>query len=296
MQLCQVRTDAGLSLGVRDGEEIVVVERAARQRRYGGPRTMAEFLEDPRTGAAALSRLVAETPGGDARLRLEEVRYGPPVSHPGKILCIGLNYREHALEDRDRGAVPEQPILFSKFPDNTLIGAGDPIRLSPLSAQVDYEAELAVVIGATARDIPEDHALSVVAGYMNFNDVSARDLQFSTSQWLWGKSQDTFAPCGPFLVTADEVPDPQDLEVRLLLNGQEMQHGWTRDMIFSVAYLIAYISRGITLRPGDIIATGTPSGVGHFRTPPVYLKPGDRVAVEITGLGRLENPVEPWSP
>jgi 2-keto-4-pentenoate hydratase/2-oxohepta-3-ene-1,7-dioic acid hydratase in catechol pathway len=185
---------------------------------------------------------------------------------------------------------PAVPTLFAKF-RNCLIGSGAPIRLPRASAKVDYEGELAVVIGRRCKGVDEDRALSVVAGYMPLNDVSARDLQLQTGQWTAGKAVDTFAPCGPALVSAEEVGDPQDLEVITRVNGVEMQRSGTDRMIFSVARTIAFISSVITLEVGDVIATGTPEGVGGLRTPPVFLAAGDEVEVEVPGVGLLRNPV-----
>ena len=204
-------------------------------------------------------------------------------------MCVGLNYHDHAEEGGQE--LPKAPLLFAKWP-NTLIGDGEPIVLPDESEQVDYEAELGVVIGTTAKHVSERDALEVVEGYICVNDVSARDLQFGDGQWTRGKSPDTFCPVGPRLVPRDEIEDPQALAIRCVLNGQTMQDSSTSQMIFSVAEIIAYVTRVITLEPGDLIATGTPAGVGVFRDPKVLLKEGDEVSVEIEGLGTLTNPVE----
>jgi 2-keto-4-pentenoate hydratase/2-oxohepta-3-ene-1,7-dioic acid hydratase in catechol pathway len=198
---------------------------------------------------------------------------------PEKIVCVGLNYRAHSAEQDV--APPERPLLFAKWP-NTLIGADEPIVLPAISTQVDYEAELGVVIGEGGT----------VWGYTCLNDVSARDLQFADGQWVRGKSLDTFCPLGPALVPAAAIVDPQALGIRALLNGEVMQEATTADMIFGVEEVIAFVQEAITLAPGDLIATGTPEGVGAFRTPPVYLAPGDEIAIEIDGIGRLANRVE----
>jgi 2,4-diketo-3-deoxy-L-fuconate hydrolase len=212
-----------------------------------------------------------------------------PIERPGKIVCVGLNYRDHAEE---QGApLPEAPLLFAKW-QNALIGPGDPIVIPPVVTKCDYEAELGVVIGATVRDVSAENALDAVAGYICVNDVSARDLQFADGQWTRGKSPDTFCPVGPRLVPRDDVPDPQALAIRAILNGQTMQESTTANMVFGVAELIAYITRTITLEPGDLIATGTPAGVGAFRKPPVFMRPGDEITIEIEGVGSLTNPVE----
>jgi len=206
---------------------------------------------------------------------------------PQKIVCVGLNYRDHAEEQGVE--LPERPLLFAKWP-NTLIAAGEAIRIPSISKNVDYEAELGVVIGRRASQVSVDDALDVVRGYVVANDVSGRDLQFSDGQWVRGKSLDTFLPVGE-LVPASEVPDPQSLPIRAILNGQTMQDSNTSNQIFGVAEVIAFVSQAITLEPGDLIITGTPAGVGAFRTPPVWLQPGDEITIEIDGLGRLTNPV-----
>jgi 2-keto-4-pentenoate hydratase/2-oxohepta-3-ene-1,7-dioic acid hydratase in catechol pathway len=213
-----------------------------------------------------------------------------PVPDPRKIICIGLNYRDHAVES---GApIPPEPILFSKYP-TALTGHRGDIVLPRVSQEVDYEAELVVVIGRGGRYIPRERAMGHVAGYAVGHDVSARDWQLNKpgKQWLAGKTFDTFAPVGPELVTPDEVPDPHTLGIRLRLNGQTMQDSSTGQLIFRVDELIAYVSQVVTLEPGDLIFTGTPPGVGMARKPPVWLKPGDIVEVEIDGLGTLRNTV-----
>jgi 2-keto-4-pentenoate hydratase/2-oxohepta-3-ene-1,7-dioic acid hydratase in catechol pathway len=211
---------------------------------------------------------------------------GPSVYHPEKILCVGLNYRQHAAESGSD--VPEVPVLFSKF-NNALNAHGAPIAVPAAASQYDYEVELAVVIGRTARNVPEDQALDYVLGYCNANDVSARDLQKRTSQWLLGKTLNGFCPIGPYLVTSDEVTDPQQLGVKSWLNGEPRQDSNTSDMVFTVAEIISYISQYLPLKPGDVILTGTPEGVILGMDPKVWMKPGDEVTIEVEGLGRLTN-------
>jgi 2-keto-4-pentenoate hydratase/2-oxohepta-3-ene-1,7-dioic acid hydratase in catechol pathway len=206
---------------------------------------------------------------------------------PQKVVCVGLNYRDHA--DEQGVALPERPLLFAKWP-NTLIGNGDAIRIPSISQNVDYEAELGVVIGRRAKGVSAGDALSFVEGYVVANDVSGRDLQFADGQWVRGKSLDTFLPVGD-LVPASEVPDPQALAIRAVLNGEVMQDSSTSNQIFGVAEVIAFVSQAITLEPGDLIITGTPAGVGAFRVPPVWLKPGDEITIEIEGVGSITNPV-----
>ena len=211
-----------------------------------------------------------------------------PIETPGKIVCIGLNYRDHA--DEQGTPLPERPLLFAKWP-NALVGPGEPIVVPPIVQKVDYEAELGVVIGARVRRVSVENALEAVRGYLCLNDVSARDLQFADGQWTRGKSPDTFCPVGPELVPAALVPDPQALRIRAVLNGETMQDSTTANMVFGVAELISFITQVITLEPGDLIATGTPAGVGAFREPPVFMQAGDEVTIEIEGLGALTNPV-----
>ena len=212
---------------------------------------------------------------------------GLPIGLPGKIVCVGLNYRDHAEESGME--LPERPLLFAKWP-SSLIGPGQPILIPEQATQVDYEAELGVVIGTRASRVSVKDALGHVEGYLCANEVSARDVQFADGQWTRGKSFDTFGPVGP-LVPAVEVPDPQALRIRCLVNGEVMQDSSTAQMVFTVAEVIAFISDGITLEPGDLILTGTPAGVGLGRTPPVYLAAGDEVTVEIESIGSLTNPV-----
>lgn len=211
-----------------------------------------------------------------------------PVPNPGKVICIGLNYRDHAIES---GAeIPSEPVVFNKFP-SAITGPESNVVLPAVCTQVDYEAELVVVIGRRGRNIAEKDARAFVAGYMNGNDVSARDWQKGRpgGQWLLGKTPDTFAPTGPWLVTADEIADPHALKIALRLNGETMQDSSTKEFIFNIDRLIAHVSQLFTLEPGDLIFTGTPPGVGMARNPPVFLKAGDVVEVEIEGLGVLRN-------
>jgi 2,4-didehydro-3-deoxy-L-rhamnonate hydrolase len=211
-----------------------------------------------------------------------------PFSRPGKVIAVGLNYRQHASEAAVD--VLPWPVTFAKFP-TCLTGPGEPIRIPPDLVSVDYEAELAVVIGKTAYQVSRDEALDYVAGYTCLNDVTDRDTQTREGQWSRSKSFDTFGPVGPRLVPASEIPDPQALAIRARLNGKLVQDAVTSQMIHGVADLIAFLSRGMTLEAGDLIATGTPSGVGAFREPPLYLKPGDEIEIEIEGVGVLSNPV-----
>ncbi|MFV0388076.1 MAG: fumarylacetoacetate hydrolase family protein [Pyrinomonadaceae bacterium] len=219
----------------------------------------------------------------------DAVRLCAPVPNPKKIICIGLNYRNHAIESGMK--IPESPIIFSKF-SSCAIGSGEPILIPKGSTQTDYEAELAFVIGKTAKNVSRDEAMDYVFGYTNFNDVSARDFQFADGQWHRGKSCDSFAPIGEYVASKDEIADPHNLRIRFKLNGETLQDSNTNELIFGIAELIEFLSRYITLEPGDVIATGTPPGVGFARKPAVYLKDGDVCEVEIEGLGTLRNPVK----
>ncbi len=221
-------------------------------------------------------------------------RPATPLANPGKVIAIGLNYMDHCREQNVRP--PERPMVFAKFP-TAVIGPGEEICWdTALTGQVDFEAELGVVIGRTARRVDEAQALEYVFGYTVINDVSARDLQFGDKQWVRGKSLDTFCPVGPLVVSADEIPDPQALGIRCRVNGVLMQNSSTAEMIFGVRTLVAFLSQAFTLQPGDLIATGTPDGVGVFRKPPVFLQDGDQVVCEIDGIGALENRARVWTP
>lgn len=285
MRLATILTPAGPRAAIHTGDHYV--DLYASDLRL--PQTLRGLLaagpEALKSAAAtAESRIAIKHPAANIRLLA-------PIPDPSKIVCIGLNYRDHAIEGSK--AIPTEPVVFAKFP-NALIGHEGVIKLPAVSQKVDYEAELVVVIGRQVRNIDAEHALSCVAGYTVGHDVSARDWQFrgEERQWTIGKTFDTFAPMGPHLVTADEVPDPQSLPVQLRLNGQVMQQSNTREFIFPVATLIAHLSKIMTLEPGDCIFTGTPPGVGAARKPPVWLKPGDEVEVEIAGLGVLRNTVQ----
>lgn len=234
------------------------------------------------------ARRLLETAPADAALPLSEVQLLAPIPRPPKIICIGLNYRDHAAETGKK--VEQVPTVFAKFP-TAVIGPGASIILPKSSRQPDYEAELAFVIGKGGRYIPASEWRSHVFGYTAFNDVSARDYQMATTQWIMGKTFDTFAPMGPWIVTADEIPDPHALDISLTLSGTVMQQSNTSNMIFRIPDLIEFLSSVFTLEPGDVVATGTPPGVGFARKPPVYLKPGDEVTVRIAGVGELTNPV-----
>ncbi len=231
-----------------------------------------------------IHQLVAQAPRRE--IREEEILFLPPMVSTQKIICLGLNYRDHALESKRDP--PKKPVIFAKFP-NALTGHKNPVPLPLTSQQVDYEGELAFYIGRPGKRIPQAQAYSYIAGYTIFNDVSARDFQFGDGQWTRGKSCDSFAPCGPYLVTTDEVPNPHKLNLTTLLNGEVMQNSNTGNLIFTIPEIIEFMSQEMTLLPGDLIATGTPAGVGVFREPPRFLRRGDVVRVRIEGLEELVN-------
>lgn len=257
------------------------------------PLTTVDILELDSVARRDL-QYAADEASAQHAIPLAQLTLAPPVPGPEKIICIGVNYGAHADEAaRLRGRatdLPVAPILFAKFA-TSLVGHEAHVVIPPSSDKVDWEAELAVVMGRTATRVAAADALDYVGGYTAFNDVSARDLQKQTSQWTAGKACDTFAPCGPWVVTADELPDPQDVRVQARLNGKTMQDARTDTMLFSVRRLIEFITSVITLRPGDIIATGTPAGVGAAMEPPVFMSPGDVIEVEIDGIGVLRNTV-----
>ena len=303
MKLAQFKTKNSdqQRLGILIGDAICDVIELARavQSAGGNPASwlveVNSSLDIIQRGSSAVEEintlldgsLSASRPAQTVAYALDSIDFLPAV-YPSKILAIGRNYAEHAAEG---GAdLPKAPLLFNKLP-NALSAHNAPIVLPTISAQVDYEAELAVIIGRRARRVSEAGALDYVFGYSLIDDVSARDLQFGDGQWTRGKSLDTFAPLGPFITTRDEIDDVQALKIEGVLNGEVMQSSNTSKMIFKVAYLVSYLSQGITLEPGDVIASGTPDGVGIFRKPPVLLKPGDVFEVKIEKLGVLRNPV-----
>lgn len=295
MKLITIEREGQFCLGVKENDGIIDIRSALE--RLPDPAVPANPMDAIAGGERALDSLRRYTErllrdsGREAGLLLREddLGYGPCVPHPGKIICVGLNYRQHAVETN--AAIPEYPILFNKF-GNALTGHRKEVVLpESVTSQVDYEAELAIVIGKRAKNVSKEQALGHVFGYCCANDLSARELQTRTSQWLLGKSCDGFGPLGPYLVTADEIPDPNALDIQCSVNGEVRQHSNTSDMIFRCDEIISYISRHMTLEPGDVILTGTPEGVmlGYPEHERVYLKPGDVVAVEIERLGRLVN-------
>ncbi|MFC4601434.1 fumarylacetoacetate hydrolase family protein [Cohnella hongkongensis] len=291
MKWLTMNKNGAYRLGVQLEEGVLDVEAALAARPAEGvPAEPLALLRSGASGLRALADYIADLrrSGLPKLLQENEVAWAACVPNPGKIICVGLNYRKHA--DESKLPYPAVPLLFSKF-GNAIAGQGADVRIPDGTAEVDYEVELGIVIGRTAASVDEASALDYVHGYCAVNDVSARDWQMRTSQWMLGKTADGFCPIGPYTVTADEVGDPQNLGLRTWVNGELRQNSSTKDMIFSCAEIVSYISRHMTLEPGDLILTGTPEGV-VFGLPPeqrVYLKPGDVVSVEIDKLGRLTN-------
>lgn len=284
MRLATIETWAGPRAALQVGDSFLDIH-ATEANLPGNVRQLLEGGPDVLRAVAQL----AQRPNA-VQYPAAGVKFHAPVCDPQKIVCIGLNYKDHAAESGS--PIPKDPVLFSKYP-TALIGNGQTIMLPKVSQEVDYEAELVIVVGKKGRHLTLNNALEHVAGYCVGHDVSARDWQLRKDgkQWMVGKTFDTFAPCGPVLVTRDEVPNAQNLSIQLRLNGQTMQNSSTAQMIFGVAELLTYLSQVFTLLPGDLIYTGTPPGVGVARKPPVFLKEGDVVEVEIEGLGVLRNPV-----
>jgi len=302
MKLTQFKDLGGQLLGVLIDRRVVSVSALGLASRRAGKFAadwivdLTDTLELARRGGEGFAEITALIEQYRSHAFEVEDRFAVPVDavtflppvYPSKIVAIGRNYVDHATEGGSEP--PTAPLIFNKLP-NSLSAHNAPIVLHKISTQIDYEGELAVVIGRRATRVSESEALDYVFGYSLINDVSARDLQFGDGQWVRGKSLDGFAPLGPFITTRDEIPDVQALNIEGRLNGEVMQSSNTSKMIFGVAYLVSYISQGITLEPGDVIATGTPDGVGIFRKPPVLLKAGDVYEVTIEGLGTLRNPV-----
>ena len=287
MKLLTFRAGGKTSPGVLDGDSVVDLAAAGLPVGADG-----DLLEIVKGGDAMLSRVRDAMKSGSAKRRKSsEVQLVAPIFSPSKIVAVGLNYIDHCKEANL--PVPGEPVLFAKFP-NSVAGPFDDLSWpGTFSKEVDYEVELGVVIGKRGVNIPEAEALDYVCGYTVVNDVSARDQQFANAkQWDRGKSFDTSCPYGPYIVTRDEIPDPQTLTVRTVLNGREMQISNTKNMVFGVAKLIAYISEGTTLMPGDLIPTGTPFGVGFSRKPPVYLKDGDECVCEVEKIGSIRNKIK----
>lgn len=286
MKLCTLEHN---HLGVeRNGQIANIYEALQAHPAAEVPATMDELINQPESLPALEAYMQTLEQTGPYMHAIESCTFGPAIPNPEKIICIGLNYRRHA--DETGSPYPETPILFSKF-NNTLTGHGSNIVVPPVTQALDYEVELAIVIGKTAKQVSEDEALDYVLGYCTANDLSARDLQMKTAQWLLGKTCDGFCPIGPFLVTKEDIADPQNLALETRVNGEIKQQSNTADMIFTCAEIISYVSRHFTLKPGDILLTGTPEGVilGLPEAERRYLQPGDTVSVHIEQLGTLTN-------
>ena len=284
MKILGFETNGGLHLGVVEGDQVIDLQAIDRSL----PNDLGEVLR--RGDLASLADIAKRAPAS-ARRPLEGLRYGLPVARPGKVICLGLNYLEHVKEGSQRDNIPKFPTIFMRG-NSSLVAHGQPILRPKVSETLDYEAELIFVIGKKARHLTMDNAYSCIAGYSCFNEGSVREFQRKTTQWDMGKNFDRTGGFGPWMVTADELPPgAKGLKIETRLNGKVMQSDNIDNMMFQVAETIAYVTQGITLEPGDIVFTGTPAGIGGARKPPEFLKPGDVVRVEITGLGVLENPV-----
>ncbi len=277
MRLVTFSTGGAPRAGLLSGDQILDLEPAG----FNGVRS---FLDGGAEAIAKAGKLLANPAAG---IPLTEAKLHAPIPDPEKFICIGLNYRDHAIESGME--IPDTPTVFTKY-RNAIIGPGEPIKIPPVSNEVDYEAGFAFVIGKTAKDVAAADWEDYVFGYTIVNDVSARDYQPATSQWTIGKTFDTFGPTGPAIVSKDEVADPHNLRISLKLNGQVLQDSSTDQLIFRIPDLVEYLTKVMTLVPGDIISTGTPPGVGFARKPPVFMKPGDEVIVKVEGLGELRNP------
>ncbi|MEC1715031.1 fumarylacetoacetate hydrolase family protein [Schinkia azotoformans] len=293
MKLLTYKEDGQLKLGIKTDLGVLNVEKAGNTYNQEVPKTIEEVINNSENGLSVLDSLAKtalEVENSSLFLEEESLTMGPAVPNPGKIICVGVNYKEHAEESNM--ALPEYPLLFSKF-NNTLSGHNQVVYLPNDSNENDYEAELVLVIGKEAKNVSKENALDYVFGYSNGNDLSSRDLQFRTVQWLLGKSPDGFCPVGPYVVTSDEVGDPHNLQIKSIVNGEVRQNSNTSFMIFKCDELVSYISNYMTLNPGDIILTGTPEGVAlgypEDERANYYLKDGDVVTVEIDKLGKLTN-------
>ncbi len=287
MRLVSFIDEAGDRLGVEHQPGRIW---ASRSLGAGLPGSMAELLAGGETALGALRSAAREAAAAGRPGEVDPSSVTAPVPRPGKIMAVGLNYRDHVAEQGGKVKVPERPMLFAKFP-TSVIGDGETVEWDPrLTGAVDLEAELGVVIGRTARRVSEAEALDHVLGYTCINDVTARDLQYGDKQYVRGKSLDTFCPMGPALVTRDEIPDAGALAVRSWRNDELMQDSNTSNLIFDVPFLVSFCSQAFTLEPGDVICTGTPSGVGYFREPPLLMGDGDVMTVEVERIGRLTNP------
>lgn len=280
MRLVTFETGGNARPGILSGESIVDLSAI-------GFSSLVEFIESGGDGRAQAEDFASRV-GNDGRHSLSDVKLLAPIPRPRKLICVGLNYRDHAAETGAQ--IPSVPTIFNKFA-TAVIGPGAEIVLPKASKSPDYEAEFAFVVGRGGRHIRAEDWAEHIFGYTIVNDVTARDYQRATSQWLMGKTFDTFAPMGPWIVTADEIRDPHDLDIQIAINGETLQDSNTRELIFKIPDLIAFLSSVFTLEPGDVVSTGTPAGVGFVRKPARFLHPGDDVVVKIPAIGELRNPV-----
>jgi 2-keto-4-pentenoate hydratase/2-oxohepta-3-ene-1,7-dioic acid hydratase in catechol pathway len=283
MKLLSYYVNDEIKLGIKTDDGIIDVQAVSEKTGLNPPKTVLEAINGGANAVDVLNQIIESS---NERINEEQIQYAPPITNPGKIICVGANYRKHAKESGLD--IPTEPIYFSKF-TNSLAGHGEKIELPNIVEQADYEVELVIVIGEKAKKVSAENALDYVFGYATGNDLSSRDLQFRSNQWLYGKALDGFAPLGPYVVTADEVSNPQNLDLKCWVNGELRQHSNTEDMIFSVSSLISDLSQIMTLLPGDVIYTGTPEGVILGMNPKKWLEPGDEIVCEIEGLGRLAN-------
>lgn len=297
MRLVSYDAGNGSRLGAIIADKVVDLPAGAAH--FSGadlPNDMLALIQDGQSALDAAEQVVSgvlrdlTSLGPDATYDLEDVRLLAPLSNPPKLVCLGLNYKEHAIESNEE--LPTEPLFFSKF-SSAIIGLGETIKRPRQSETLDFETELTFVIGRGGRHIPEEEAMDHVFGYTIMMDISLREYQYKWSQWLAGKTFDTFAPLGPAIVTADEIEDPHDLQIKFTINeDEEMQNSNTNDMLFKIPHIISFASSIFSLEPGDLFATGSPPGVGEGRTPPRWLRPGEQVTAEIEGIGKLTNPVE----
>jgi 2-keto-4-pentenoate hydratase/2-oxohepta-3-ene-1,7-dioic acid hydratase in catechol pathway len=280
MRFVTFETSGQARPGIVSGDSVIDLTSA-------GFSTLLDLIRHSPVGSSQIEKLLANPPKG-SKFDLKDVRLLAPIQRPNKLICVGLNYLDHAKETGQE--VPKVPTIFNKFA-TSVIGPGDDIVLPKVSKAPDYEAELAFVVGKGGRHIAKENWADHVFGYTIINDVSARDYQKATSQWLMGKTFDTFAPMGPWIVTADEIKDPHALDIKLEINGEVLQDSNTKELIFKIPELIAFLSSVFTLEPGDIVSTGTPSGVGFTRNPPRFLRAGENVAITIQQIGTLSNPI-----
>lgn len=280
MKLATFEMNGNKEVGAIKGEFIVSLNKLLNRPEL----TMMDLVEQ---GLGYIKEIDSKVKDANPDFKLQDVTLTAPLERPKKVVCVGNNYMDHCREQNVEP--PKSPMIFSKW-SSCVVGYKDVIELPAESQQVDYEAELGLIIGKKGKNIESEKALDYVFGYLAVNDISARDVQFADGQWVRGKSYDTFIPTGPYILTADEVDDPHNLAIRTLVNGEVLQDSNTKEMIYNSNYIISYLSKGFTFEPGDLVATGTPHGVGVFRDPQIFLEDGDEVVVEIEKLGKLTNP------